>query len=76
MKRIEFNKYGDPEVLQLAEVPPGKLKVGEIKLNLKSSSVNPLDIKIRKGRLKFITGKKFPKTLGIDFAGVVMESKS
>ncbi|MBC8110789.1 MAG: NAD(P)-dependent alcohol dehydrogenase, partial [Verrucomicrobia bacterium] len=33
------------------------------------AGINPVDWKIRKGNLTFITGKKFPKILGLDFAG-------
>ncbi|MBX3203783.1 MAG: alcohol dehydrogenase catalytic domain-containing protein [Labilithrix sp.] len=34
-------------------------------------SVNPLEGKIRRGELRLLSGARFPKTPGIDFAGVV-----
>ena len=38
---------------------------------VKASSVNPLDWKIRRGDLKLVTGRSFPKILGADFAGII-----
>ncbi|SDT90595.1 NADP-dependent oxidoreductase [Stappia sp. ES.058] len=71
MKRIQYFKYGDPEVLSLADVDrptPGR---GQILVQVKAASVNPMDWKIRRGEMKMLSGSHFPRGLGHDFSGVV-----
>ena len=70
MKAILIHSYGQKDVLQYDEnVPkpsPGK---NEILVRVMAASVNPVDWKIRNGNLALVSGKKFPKILGLDFAG-------
>ncbi len=71
MKAFYMERFGGPEVMKLGELPdptPGK---GEVLVEVKASSINPLDWKIRSGGLALVTGRKFPKVVGSDFAGVV-----
>ena len=71
MKRIQYDRYGGPEQLRLDEVDlpiPGR---GQVRVRVKAASVNPMDWVIRAGRVKFMSGSKFPRGLGHDFAGVV-----
>jgi len=73
MKAVEINKYGGPEVLNIIEVEKPAVDDNNILVEVKASSVNPVDWKVAKGMLKFIPGQKLPKRLGSDFAGVVAE---
>lgn len=71
MKRIQYHQYGGPEVLRLEEVvtpAPGK---GELLVRVMAASANPADYKVRDGYLKVLTGSRFPRGYGHDFAGVV-----
>ncbi len=71
MKAVLYERYGDRDVLRLAEVPtpsPGK---GEVRVRVLAASINPIDGKIRRGDLTFMAGSKFPKRPGQDFAGIV-----
>lgn len=74
MRSVIFNKYGGPEVLEIVDVEIPELPEDKILVKVFASSVNPVDYKVRKGDLKFITGKKFPKYSGADFAGVIEET--
>lgn len=38
---------------------------------MKAAAANPMDWKIRNGEMKIMTGRKFPRGLGHDFAGIV-----
>lgn len=76
MKAVIINSYGSPELLKLSSVADPELRNGEILVKNHASSVNPIDCKIRGGKLKFFTGKKFPKILGADFSGKVLKSNS
>ncbi|MCK4919923.1 MAG: NAD(P)-dependent alcohol dehydrogenase [Bacteroidales bacterium] len=73
MKSIIINKYGGPEVLEYSEMPKPVAGPGEVVIKTKFAAVNPADWKVRKGRLKIITGKKFPKILGIEASGIIEE---
>lgn len=71
MKAIIINKYGGPEVLEYVDVVTPEPGPGEILIGVKAISVNPVDWKVRRGKLRIITGKKFPIYLGVEAAGVV-----
>lgn len=73
MKAVTINQYGGPEVLEYSEIPKAVAGQGEIVIKTKFAAVNPADWKVRKGKLKLITGKKFPKVLGIEASGIVEE---
>src|SRR5580658_10043204 len=71
MKRIQYHRYGGPEEMRLETyelAAPGK---DEIAVRVSASSVNPVDWKIRQGAMKFMTGRRFPRAMGMDFSGVV-----
>lgn len=71
MKAYGFREYGSKEVLEKLELPIPKPGDDETLIKVKASSVNPLDIKIRKGLFKFLYPSKFPRVLGFDVAGIV-----
>jgi NADPH:quinone reductase-like Zn-dependent oxidoreductase len=73
MKAVIIQEYGSVDVLQYAEVEKPQIKPNQLLVKVHASSVNPIDWKIRKGMLKVITGNKFPKILGLDVAGEVVE---
>ena len=71
MKRIQYHRYGGAEVLRVEEfalAAPGR---GQIRVRIRAAAANPMDWKIRKGEMKMLTGRRFPRGLGHDFAGVV-----
>lgn len=68
MKKITYNRFGGTEVLQLTDAP---MPAGEIMVKVKAVAINPLDWKLWQGDMKLMSGRKFPKSVGIDFAGVV-----
>jgi NADPH:quinone reductase-like Zn-dependent oxidoreductase len=45
--------------------------LGEVLVRVKAAAANPMDWKIRNGEMKIVTGRKFPRGLGHDFAGIV-----
>src|ERR1700733_9597163 len=71
MKIISYQQFGGIDVLQMAEVPKPSVSSKQVSVKVKAVSINPLDWKIRKGEMKLMTGSKFPKRIGIDFAGVI-----
>jgi len=73
MKAALIEKYGGPEVIKIAEVTRPETGPGEVLIKVYAASVNPVDWKIRKGNLKMLLSKKFPKIIGIEFSGVIEE---
>jgi NADPH:quinone reductase-like Zn-dependent oxidoreductase len=73
MKAMVIHHYGSPDVLQYAEMPQPTIKPDQLLVKIQASSVNPVDWKIRKGMLKFLTRNKFPMVLGFDLCGEVLE---
>jgi len=73
MKAILIRKYGGPEVLELAEVPSPKPTDDEVVVQVKATSVNPVDWLVRDGGATSFVKVKFPVILGCDLAGVVVE---
>ena len=71
MKRIQYARYGGPKKLKLADYSLDPLENDQLRIRVKAASVNPVDWKIRDGVLKMMTGRKFPRGMGEDFAGVV-----
>ena len=71
MRSIIYNKYGGPEVLEVADVEKPEPDANSILVRVKASSINPVDYKVRRGDMKILSGKKFPKNAGADFAGVI-----
>ena len=73
MKAIAINKYGSVDVLEYIDVEKPLVTSDRLLVKISSSSVNPIDWKIRKGMLRVLTGNKFPMVLGFDVAGEVVE---
>lgn len=72
MKRIQYHRYGGPEVLRLEEFEPRRPGRGEVLVRIVAAAANPLDFGVRSGRMRFITGRRFPRGFGHDFSGVVV----
>jgi NADPH:quinone reductase-like Zn-dependent oxidoreductase len=71
MKRVQYFQYGAPQELRLDEAPPPDVGRGQIRVQVRAASANPMDWKIRRGEMKALSGFRFPRGLGHDFAGVV-----
>ncbi|SEF24449.1 NADPH:quinone reductase [Amycolatopsis pretoriensis] len=71
MKRIQYHQYGGPDVLRLEDCSPPAPGPGEVLVHVRAAAANPMDWKIRGGEMKILTGRRFPRGLGHDFAGVV-----
>jgi len=76
MKAAVIRKYGKPEVFQIEDMPEPSPKPKQVKVKIIASSVNPVDWKVRSGAIAILTGWRFPKILGGDFAGKVVECDS
>jgi NADPH:quinone reductase-like Zn-dependent oxidoreductase len=71
MKAVVFEQHGGPEVLQYKDVPDPRPQRGEVLIEVKATSVNHVDIFLRRG----MPGIKvpMPKIVGSDAAGIIRE---
>lgn len=73
MRKVLYSQFGDDQVLEVREQPTPTIAKNELLIQVKAASINPLDWKIYRGQMKLLSGSKFPKGVGIDFAGVVAQ---
>lgn len=74
MKAIAYRKFGNTDVLQTVEEPKPAIKANEVLVKIRAVSINPMDWKIRKGEMKLMSGSKFPRHTGVDFAGIIEDA--
>ncbi|WP_440970189.1 zinc-dependent alcohol dehydrogenase family protein [Peribacillus frigoritolerans] len=70
MKAQIIQSFGEPSVFQLEEVSKPELKPGHVLIQVKASSVNPIDTKVRAGAVPAVS-PEFPAVLHGDVAGLV-----
>ncbi|MFF3215904.1 NAD(P)-dependent alcohol dehydrogenase [Streptomyces sp. NPDC002886] len=63
--------YGDPEVLTVNTIATPAPGPGEVLVKVAASGVNNGELRLRQGRVRLLTGRRFPKGVGGDFAGTV-----
>lgn len=74
MRAMIMNTPGPADNFEMKEVEKPKIRPGHILVQVKATSVNPVDTKIRGGPFPF--APEFPAILHIDFAGIVAEIPS
>ena len=70
MKAVRIERYGNEDVVEIAEVEKPKPAPGQVLVKVKAAAVNPVDWKIRDG-LGELFGMKLPIILGCEVAGTV-----
>ncbi|MDX2408067.1 NAD(P)-dependent alcohol dehydrogenase [Streptomyces microflavus] len=73
MRAALYDSYGPPEVLYEGRVPVPVRGPGEVLVRVHAASVNGGELYGRAGRVRLVTGHRFPQRTGIDFAGEVAE---
>lgn len=73
MRAARFDSFGAPEVLYEGRVPRPEAGPDQILVRVHASSVNGGELLMRSGRLAPLIGWRFPKGIGVDFAGEIAE---
>lgn len=71
MKAIAIREFGGRDKLERMDLPVPEVGAGEVLVRVKGAGVNPVDWKIREGRLKDLFPHRFPLIPGWDAAGIV-----
>jgi alcohol dehydrogenase len=69
VKAVIVRKYG--AAVEVADVDEPAMRARDVKIGVRAASLNPLDFKIRDGKVKLVLDLKLPIHLGCDVAGVV-----
>jgi NADPH:quinone reductase len=72
VKAQVIKTFGGPNVFEIAEIPKPKAIQGHVVIEVKATSINPIDLKIRSGAVPAVA-PVFPAVLHGDVAGVVVE---
>lgn len=72
MRKVLYDRFGTPAVLRIAEVPEPTPGTDEILVAVRAAALNPKDILVRKGKFRWLSGKRFPRGTGYDWAGEVL----
>jgi NADPH:quinone reductase-like Zn-dependent oxidoreductase len=71
MRGVAVNEWGGREKLEVVEVDPPPVAPDGVLVRVRAAGVNPVDTKVREGRLAGEFPYHFPVILGWDAAGVV-----
>jgi len=71
LKAVTIESHGPPNVIKLKDVPDPSCSPGKVKVKIRASSINHLDLWVRKGTPGLHID--FPRILGSDASGTVVE---
>jgi NADPH:quinone reductase-like Zn-dependent oxidoreductase len=75
MKSAQINRYGGSNVIEINQNSSLlNISSGEILVDVKAASINPIDWKIREGYMQQMILLRFPLTLGLDLSGIIKET--
>lgn len=72
MKAMVIDRYGKAP-MRLAEMPTPEINDYEVLAEIHAASINPIDFKIRDGKVRLLIQYKMPLILGNDFSGVIVK---
>jgi NADPH:quinone reductase-like Zn-dependent oxidoreductase len=71
MKTAIINRFGPPEVLELAEIEKPVPNDNEVLIKIKFTGINPVDTKVRAGTSGMSKNLQLPAILGWDLSGTI-----
>jgi NADPH:quinone reductase-like Zn-dependent oxidoreductase len=71
IRKVRIHRFGGPEALCVDQVEQSMPDALQLLVSVKAASVNPVDIKIRKGQYPSVKEDRLPYTLGRDVSGIV-----
>ncbi|EOP23975.1 MULTISPECIES: NADP-dependent oxidoreductase [Bacillus] len=72
MKAMIIDRYGKVP-MRMTEVPTPEINEYEVLAEIHAASINPIDFKIRDGKVKMLLKYEMPLILGNDFSGVIVK---
>lgn len=76
MKAAVLKHYGAPDQFVINDVDMPEPEEGWVLIRNRASSVNPVDVVVRKGAFRLVTGLFNEPIIGCDYSGTVVRSRS
>lgn len=73
MRAVYYESHGDPDVLELGELPVPEPAPGQVLVQIAAAGVNPIDRRLRGGELQEYISRTFPVVPGWDLAGRIVK---
>ena len=70
-RALTYTAYGPIESLVVSDVEPPRAGPGEVGVDVRRAALDPKDALFRKGRFAWLSGHRFPKRCGLDYAAAV-----
>ncbi|MEW1721568.1 NAD(P)-dependent alcohol dehydrogenase [Streptomyces sp. NPDC093109] len=74
MRAALYDRYGPPEVLYEGRLPVPDITPDQVLVRVHAVSVNGGELGARAGKVRLVTGRRFPQRTGIDFVGEIAEA--
>ncbi|MET3729357.1 alcohol dehydrogenase [Fictibacillus halophilus] len=71
MKAMIIDRYGEDVALQETKIDIPEIGEQDLLIRIHAASINPIDFKIRDGKVKMLLSFQMPLILGNDFSGTV-----
>jgi alcohol dehydrogenase len=68
MRAFAFTSYGRDAKGTICDIPEPRIDSDQVLVEMHAASVNPIDLKVRNGDLRFLISRNFPLVLGSDGA--------
>lgn len=66
-----LTRYGAADAMEFRDVPEPRPGPGEVRIRVAAAGLNPVDYKLRQGKLRAISGHRLPIIAGCEVAGTV-----
>ncbi len=73
MKAAQIDNYGDTSIIHVRETEKPTITDDQVLVSVTAASLNPFDTTVRAGYAQAMAPLHFPATLGLDFAGSIVE---
>ncbi|MEM9194229.1 MAG: NAD(P)-dependent alcohol dehydrogenase [Myxococcota bacterium] len=73
MRAVYYEDFGPPSVLRAGERPDLPLRTGWVRVRVEAAALNPKDILVRKGKMRWLVRGPFPRIPGYDIAGRLID---
>lgn len=73
MQAIVHERYGPPAVLRLASGPEPERRSGWSRVRVHAAALNPKDVLLRKGKMRWLPAGSLPRVPGYDVAGELLD---
>ena len=74
MRGYVLQRYGDASAMSLREVPEPEAGPGRVLVQVHAAGLNPVDYKIREGRMRLVNPLRLPLVAGSELSGVVIRT--